>query len=72
MARIMELTREVQSSMPKLERWLDEFTEVYSQLVVVMSVAVALLGPLLFKWPFMSSQGVFLRGCFSNTELIFG
>lgn len=57
-ARIMELTREVQSSRPKLERWLDEFTEVYSQLVVVMSVAVALLGPLLFKWPFMSSQGV--------------
>ncbi|KAG0580991.1 hypothetical protein KC19_4G216200 [Ceratodon purpureus] len=57
-ARIMKLTQDAQSNSPKLERWLDEFTERYSQLVLAMSVAVALLGPLLFKWPFLTSQGV--------------
>lgn len=56
-ARIMKLTEEAQSSKPKLERWLDEFTERYSQLVVAMSVAVAVLGPFVFKWPFLGSPG---------------
>lgn len=56
-ARIMKLTEEAQSSRPKLERWLDEFTERYSQAVVAMSVVVAALGPVVFKWPFFSSPG---------------
>jgi Cd2+/Zn2+-exporting ATPase len=59
-ARIMKLTQDAQSSRPKLERWLDEFTERYSQLVLATSVAVALLGPVLFKWPFLGSQGLLL------------
>ena len=53
----MKLTEEAQSSRPKLERWLDEFTERYSQLVVAMSVAVAVVGPFVFKWPFLGSPG---------------
>lgn len=60
-ARIMKLTEEAQSSRPKLERWLDEFTERYSQLVLAMSVAVALLGPVLFKWPFLGTQGTMFK-----------
>lgn len=57
----MRLTEEAQSSRPKLERWLDDFTERYSQLVLAMSVAVALLGPVVFKWPFLGTQGTMLR-----------
>lgn len=57
-ARIMRLTEEAQSSRPKLERWLEKFTERYSQFVMAMSVAVAFLGPVLFKWPFLGSPGV--------------
>lgn len=57
-ARIMQLTRDAQLNRPKLQRWLNQFGERYSQAVVVLSLAVALLGPLLFKWPFMTSGGV--------------
>ncbi|CAK9274654.1 unnamed protein product [Sphagnum jensenii] len=57
-ARIMQLTEEAQASRPKLERWLDEFSERYSQAVVAASLAVAVFGPFLFKWPFLGSSGV--------------
>ena len=38
-------------------RWLDEFGEYYSRVVVILSLGVALLGPLLFKWPFFGNSG---------------
>ena len=57
LSRIVQLTEEAQLSKPKLQRWLDKFGENYSKLVVVLSVAVALLGPFLFKWPFFSTSG---------------
>lgn len=53
----MQLTEEAQLNKPKLQRWLDEFGENYSKVVVVLSVAVALIGPLLFKWPFICTPG---------------
>ncbi|QDP16882.1 hypothetical protein Tsubulata_009111 [Turnera subulata] len=55
LSRIVQLTEEAQLNKPKLQRWLDEFGERYSKVVVGLSVAIALLGPLLFKWPFMST-----------------
>ncbi|WCJ31276.1 heavy metal atpase 1 [Euphorbia peplus] len=54
--RIVQLTEEAQLNKPKLQRWLDEFGEHYSKVVVVLSVAVALLGPFLFKWPFFGTS----------------
>ncbi|CAI0405705.1 unnamed protein product [Linum tenue] len=54
--RIVQLTEEAQQNKPKLQRWLDEFGEQYSKVVVGLSFAVAFLGPLLFKWPFMSTS----------------
>uniref|UniRef100_A0A2C9UVI2 P-type ATPase A domain-containing protein n=1 Tax=Manihot esculenta TaxID=3983 RepID=A0A2C9UVI2_MANES len=54
--RIVQLTEEAQLNKPKLQRWLDEFGEHYSKVVVGLSIAVALLGPLLFKWPFFSTS----------------
>ncbi|XP_021907905.1 probable cadmium/zinc-transporting ATPase HMA1, chloroplastic [Carica papaya] len=56
LSKIVQLTEEAQSNKPKLQRWLDEFGENYSKVVVVLSVAVALLGPFLFKWPFISTS----------------
>ncbi|CAN1815105.1 Probable cadmium/zinc-transporting ATPase HMA1, chloroplastic [Linum perenne] len=56
LSRIVQLTEEAQQNRPKLQRWLDEFGEQYSKVVVGLSFAVAFLGPLLFKWPFMSTS----------------
>ncbi|XP_028764108.1 probable cadmium/zinc-transporting ATPase HMA1, chloroplastic isoform X3 [Neltuma alba] len=54
--RIVQLTEEAQLNRPKLQRWLDEFGEQYSKVVVVLSVAIAVIGPLIFKWPFISTS----------------
>ncbi|XP_066376662.1 probable cadmium/zinc-transporting ATPase HMA1, chloroplastic isoform X2 [Miscanthus floridulus] len=56
--RIVQLTEEGQLNKPKLQRWLDEFGEYYSRVVVALSLGVALLGPLLFKWPFFGNSGL--------------
>ncbi|KAK4840787.1 hypothetical protein QYF36_018146 [Acer negundo] len=56
LSRIVQLTEEAQLNKPKLQRWLDEFGERYSKVVVVLSVAVALIGPFLFKWPFFGTS----------------
>uniref|UniRef100_A0A7N0T521 P-type ATPase A domain-containing protein n=1 Tax=Kalanchoe fedtschenkoi TaxID=63787 RepID=A0A7N0T521_KALFE len=53
--RIVQLAEEAQLNRPKLQRWLDEFGERYSKIVVMLSVAIAILGPILFKWPFFST-----------------
>ncbi|CAJ1942905.1 unnamed protein product [Sphenostylis stenocarpa] len=56
LSKIVQLTEEAQSNKPKLQRWLDDFGERYSQVVVVLSIAIAVIGPLLFKWPFISTS----------------
>lgn len=57
LSRIVQLTEEAQLKKPKLQRWLDQFGEQYSKVVVVLSAAIALLGPFLFKWPFIGTSG---------------
>ncbi|XP_027074713.2 probable cadmium/zinc-transporting ATPase HMA1, chloroplastic isoform X1 [Coffea arabica] len=56
LSRIVQLTEEAQLSKPKLQRWLDKFGEIYSKAVVFWSIAVALLGPLIFKWPLVGTS----------------
>ncbi|OVA15916.1 Cation-transporting P-type ATPase [Macleaya cordata] len=56
LSRIVQLTEEAHLNKPKLQRWLDEFGERYSKVVVVLSLAVAILGPFLFKWPFIGTS----------------
>eukprot|EP01018_Ginkgo_biloba_P014466 Gb_35813 [translate_table: standard] len=56
LARIMQLAEEAQLNKPKLQRWLDEFGERYSQAIVAVSVVVALFGPFVFKWPFIGTS----------------
>lgn len=57
LSRIVQLTEEAQLSKPKLQRWLDKFGEQYSRAVIILSASIALLGPVLFKWPFFSTSG---------------
>ncbi|XP_010927512.2 probable cadmium/zinc-transporting ATPase HMA1, chloroplastic isoform X1 [Elaeis guineensis] len=54
--RIVQLTEEGKLNKPKLQRWLDEFGEHYSKVVVALSLVVALSGPFLFKWPFIGNS----------------
>ncbi|XP_026455941.1 probable cadmium/zinc-transporting ATPase HMA1, chloroplastic [Papaver somniferum] len=54
--RIVQLTEEAQLNKPKLQRWLDEFGDRYSKVVVALSLGVAILGPFLFKWPFIGTS----------------
>ncbi|KAI3500392.1 hypothetical protein L1887_36213 [Cichorium endivia] len=60
--KIVQLTEEAQSRKPKLQRWLDQFGESYSKAVIVLSISIALIGPILFKWPFFSTPAC--RGSF--------
>lgn len=57
LSKILQLTEEAHSNKPKLQKWLDEFGEIYSTVVVVLSVAIAFLGPILFKWPLLHTTG---------------
>lgn len=60
--KIVQLTEEAQLRKPQLQRWLDKFGEGYSKAVVFLSVAIALVGPLLFKWPFIGTAGILSLG----------
>ncbi|XP_044483471.1 probable cadmium/zinc-transporting ATPase HMA1, chloroplastic isoform X2 [Mangifera indica] len=55
LSRIVQLTEEAQLNKPKLQRWLDEFGEQYSKVVIILSVTISLIGPFLFKWPFIGT-----------------
>lgn len=74
LSKIVQLTEEAQLKKPKLQRWLDEFGEHYSKVVVVLSIAVAVIGPFLFKWPFISTPGnseqVIIIVLFLNNQLL--
>lgn len=56
LSKIVQLTEEGQLNKPTLQRWLDEFGEHYSKVVVALSLAIALIGPFLFKWPFFGTS----------------
>ncbi|ONK60426.1 uncharacterized protein A4U43_C08F18340 [Asparagus officinalis] len=56
LSKIVQLTEEGQLNKPKLQRWLDEFGEHYSKVVVALSLSVAFVGPFLFKWPFIGNS----------------
>ncbi|XP_062115120.1 probable cadmium/zinc-transporting ATPase HMA1, chloroplastic [Humulus lupulus] len=57
LSKIVQLIEEARLNKPKLQRWLNQFGEQYSKVVVVLSVAIALIGPFLFKWPLFGTSG---------------
>jgi Cd2+/Zn2+-exporting ATPase len=60
-ARIVELITKAQEAKPKLERWFDSFSRIYSLSIIAFSALVALsLSPLL-GIPFLGNEGSLYR-----------
>lgn len=51
-AKIIHLVEEAQSSRAPTQQWVDQFANVYTPIVILTSVAIALIPPLAFAQPF--------------------
>lgn len=51
LSRMTRLVAEARSSRGKAERWADRFSQVYTPLVVVIAILIAVVPPLLFHGP---------------------
>lgn len=50
-AKIIHLVEEAQSSRATTQQWVDKFAEIYTPIVIVSAIAIALIPPLLFAQP---------------------
>jgi Cd2+/Zn2+-exporting ATPase len=55
LARIIQLVEEAQSRRAKAEQWVESFARRYTPIMMMLALAIALLPPLLFGWPWLSS-----------------
>jgi Zn2+/Cd2+-exporting ATPase len=55
LARIIHAIEQAQSQRAPTQRFVDRFAAVYTPAVFAIALAVALLGPLLFGWPWLSA-----------------
>lgn len=51
-SRIIHLVEEAQESRAPIQQWVDRFSEIYTPIVLVFAVGIALVPPLLFAQPF--------------------
>lgn len=51
-ARIMHLVEEAQESRAPIQQWVDRFSEIYTPIVLLLAVGLAVIPPLLFAQPF--------------------
>lgn len=61
LSRIITLVTEAQSSRPKLQRWLDRFSERYALSIILLSTLFALSLPFLLSIPFLGREGSLYR-----------
>ena len=55
LARIIHAIEQAQSQRAPTQRFVDRFAAVYTPAVFAIALAVALLGPLLFGWPWLTA-----------------
>ena len=61
LSRIITLVTEAQSARPKLQRWLDRFSEGYAITIILLSALFALALPFLLSIPFLGREGSLYR-----------
>lgn len=61
LSRIINLVTEAQSARPKLQRWLDRFSEAYAITIILLSTLFALSLPFLLSIPFLGREGSLYR-----------
>lgn len=61
LSRIITLVTEAQSARPKLQRWLDRFSERYAITIILLSTLFALALPFLLSIPFFGREGSVYR-----------
>lgn len=49
MARIIHLVEEAQGSRAKSQQWVDKFASIYTPLIIILAIVIAIIPPLLFS-----------------------
>lgn len=61
LARIIQLVTEAQEARPKLQQWFDKVSKRYATSIILLSLAFALLLPLVIQTPFLGVGGSVYR-----------
>lgn len=61
LARIIELITQAQEAKPKLQRWLDRFSNRYAISIISLALIFALFLPLFFSIPYVGKEGSIYR-----------
>jgi len=61
LAKIIKLITEAQAAKPKLQRFLDQFGDIYATSIILISILIASLLPFIVNIPFLTNSGSIYR-----------